>query len=177
MVDTRLEVWARELPSLDLATEGVVERIQKLAHHLERSLGETAGEFGLSLADWHMLAALRGSGEPYRQTAGKLASWLSLSPGAMTSRIDKLEERGWVRRVPDLEDRRVLHVELTDEGRSHWEEAVGVQAAREQLVAAALDERQKETLNRLLRKLMLSFEATAAVKREQPKSPATPAPV
>lgn len=33
-----------------------------------------------------------------------------------------------------------------------------MQAQREQLIAAALDEREKRALNRLLRKLLLSFE-------------------
>jgi len=33
-LDAVLLVWAREIPSLDPLTEGVVERIHILAHHL-----------------------------------------------------------------------------------------------------------------------------------------------
>jgi DNA-binding MarR family transcriptional regulator len=160
-VDRKLEVWRRELPDLDFATEGLVERIQKLSRYLDRSLGETAAEYGLTIGDWHFLGALRAAGPPYRVTAGALAEQLGVTAGALTSRIDRLEERALVRRVPDSEDRRSTWVALTDEGRATWDAAVAVQARREQLVAAGLDERQKERLNDLLRRLMLAFEDEA----------------
>ena len=160
VVDEKLEIWARELPMLDLPTEGLVERIQKLARHLHRSLGETAAEYGLTDTDWRLLSSLRGAGPNYRLPAGVLAEQLSLSPGAITQRLDGLEKAGYLRRVPDPEDRRVLQIELTAEGRKRWEEAVAVQARKEQLVADALDEREKAELNDLLRKLMLSFAAS-----------------
>jgi DNA-binding MarR family transcriptional regulator len=158
-VDEKLEVLGRELPQIDLPTEGIVQRIQKLAWRLNRSLNETAAEYGLSHADWSLLGSLRASGAPYRQAAGKLAEHVSITPGAMTSRLDKLEARGLVRRVPDADDRRVLQIELTDEGDRIWTEAVAVQAEKERLIAAALDARQQEQLNALLRKLMLSTDA------------------
>jgi DNA-binding MarR family transcriptional regulator len=160
VVDEKLEIWARELPLLDLPTEGLVERIQKLARHLNRSLDETAASFGLTLTDWRLLGSLRGAGPDYRLPAGVIAEQLSLSPGAITQRLDGLEQAGYLRRIPDPDDRRVLQIELTPEGRTRWEEAVGVQAAKEQLIADALDEREKAALNDLLRKLMLSFAAS-----------------
>jgi DNA-binding MarR family transcriptional regulator len=164
-VDEKLEVLGRELPQIDLPTEGIVQRIQKLAWRLNRSLNETAAEYGLSHADWSLLGSLRASGAPYRQAAGKLAEHVSITPGAMTSRLDKLEARGLVRRVPDADDRRVLQIELTDEGDRIWTEAVAVQAEKERLIAAALDAREQEQLNALLRKLMLSTGAGPGSKK------------
>lgn len=163
-VDEKLEVLGRELPQIDLPTEGIVQRIQKLAWRLNRSLNETAAAYGLSHADWSLLGSLRASGAPYRQAAGKLAEHVSITPGAMTSRLDKLEARGLVRRVPDADDRRVLQIELTDEGDRIWTEAVAVQAEKERLIAAALDARQQDQLNALLRKLMLSTDAEPGSK-------------
>ena len=163
-VDEKLEILGRELPQIDLPTEGIVQRIQKLAWRLNRSLNETAAEYGLSHADWSLLGSLRASGAPYRQAAGKLAEHVSITPGAMTSRLDKLEARGLVRRVPDADDRRVLQIELTDEGDRIWTEAVAVQAEKERLIAAALDAREQEQLNALLRKLMLSTGAEPGSK-------------
>ena len=163
-VDEKLEILGRELPQIDLPTEGIVQRIQKLAWRLNRSLNETAAEYGLSHADWSLLGSLRASGAPYRQAAGKLAEHVSITPGAMTSRLDKLEARGLVRRVPDADDRRVLQIELTDEGDRIWTEAVAVQAEKERLIAAALDAREQEQLNALLRKLMLSTGAESGSK-------------
>ena len=160
-IDGKLEIWGRELPQLDLETEGLVERIQKIARGLRRSMDETAAQFGLTTADWGMLAALRGAGPPYRLTAGRLAEQCWVSPGAMTSRIDRLEERGFVRRMPDPDDRRVLQIELLPAGRKTWEEAVGVQARKELIVASALDAAQKRQLNDLLRLLVLELEREA----------------
>ena len=77
----------------------------------------------LTHADWGLLGSLRAAGKPYRQPAGKLAQHVSITPGAMTSRLDKLEARGLVRRVPDEEDRRVLQIELTEDGDRIWSEA------------------------------------------------------
>jgi DNA-binding MarR family transcriptional regulator len=165
LVDEKLENLGRELPQIDLPTEGIVQRIQKLAWRLNRSLNETAAEYGLSHADWGLLGGLRAAGAPYRQPAGKLAEHLSITPGAMTSRLDKLEARGLVRRVPDAEDRRVLQIELTDEGNRMWTEAVGVQAEKERLIAAALDPHEQEQLNTLLRKLMLAVGAGPGSKK------------
>ena len=55
-----------------------------------------------------------------------------------------------------------MFVELTDAGRKAWEDSVSAQAAKESLVAAALNKDEKRQLNALLRRLMLEFE-----RREQ----------
>ena len=47
-VDTTLEVWARELPFLDLETEGIVERIHTLERYVDRTMRETLDTFELS---------------------------------------------------------------------------------------------------------------------------------
>ena len=76
----------------------------------------------------------------------------------MTNRLDQLEEAGLVRRLRDPDDRRGVLVELTERGREVWEEAVVVQAEKEALLAGALNAREREQLNGLLRRLMLEFE-------------------
>jgi DNA-binding MarR family transcriptional regulator len=158
IVDGHIEDWLREFPDMDVATEGLVERIQKLARYFERSLGETAREFGLTIQDWELLSSLRRVGPPYRLSPSRLASDLMLSSGAMTARLDRLERAGLVRRRPDPDDRRAIRVELTEKGRQTWGAAVDVQAAKERQIAAALSEKEKELLNGLLRRLMRTFE-------------------
>jgi DNA-binding MarR family transcriptional regulator len=55
-------------------------------------------------------------------TAGELATAVGLSPGAVTTALDRLEQRGFVRRTRDSEDRRRVMVELTEEAnRAAWE--------------------------------------------------------
>ena len=161
IVDRHLEDWVREFPGMDVATEALVERIAKLARYLERSLGETASEFGLTIQDWELLGALRRVGPPYRLSPSTLAQDLLLSPGAMTARLDRLERTGLIRRRPDPVDRRATRVELTEKGSKTWGTAVDVQAAKERSIGAALKEKEKAVLNDLLRRLMRTFEATA----------------
>ena len=158
-VDRMLEVWKNELPDLDLATEGIVERIQKLNKFLDRAMNETLAEFDLDRGEWRLLGALRRSGPPYRRSPGHLADDLGLSSGAMTNRLDRLEAAGLLRRLPDPDDRRGLKVELTDAGWRAWQDSTGAQAQKEALVASALDPAEKEELNGLLRTLMLEFES------------------
>ncbi len=50
-------------------------------------------------------------------TAGQLAEACDLSPGAMTTAIDRVEQAGYARRVRDLPDRRSVRVEVTPRAR------------------------------------------------------------
>jgi DNA-binding MarR family transcriptional regulator len=157
-VDRMLEVWKHELPDLDLATEGIVERLHKHNTYIDRAMNETPAEFNQDRGEWRLLGALRRSGPPYRRSPGNLADDLGLSSGAMTNRLDRLEAAGLLRRLPDPDDRRSLKIELTDAGWQAWQDSVGAQAQKEALVASALDPEEKEALNGLLRRLMLEFE-------------------
>jgi DNA-binding MarR family transcriptional regulator len=158
-VDDFLDSIKEELPqSVDLTVEGIVDRIGGINRRIKKSLDETLAEHGLTLADWRVLGALRWAGAPYRRSAGDLARVADLSSGAMTNRLDQLEQAGLVRRLRDPDDRRGVLVEPTDKGRQLWEEAIGVQARKEALVAAALDAEEREELNALLRRIMLAFD-------------------
>jgi DNA-binding MarR family transcriptional regulator len=77
----------------------------------------------------------------------------------MTNRLDNMERRGVIRRIDDPDDRRGVIIELTDEGRRLWDEAVGAQAEKEAVVGLALTLEEREELNDLLRRLMHVFEA------------------
>jgi DNA-binding MarR family transcriptional regulator len=83
---------------------------------------------------------------------------MELSSGAMTNRLDRLEQAGLVRRLRDPDDRRGIQVELTNKGKGLYEDAIGVQGRKESLVAAALTNTEKKQLNALLRRLMIEFE-------------------
>ena len=55
-------------------------------------------------------------------TAGELAVAVGLSPGAVTTALDRLEERGFVKRTRDPDDRRRVTLHLTEEAnRRAWE--------------------------------------------------------
>lgn len=157
-IDVFLEKHGDTLP-VDVETEGIVDRITRLSKRFISGMEETLTGFDLNYGEWRVLTSLRWVGPPYRRTPGQLAKSAELSSGAMTNRLDRLEEAGFVRRLPDPDDRRSVIVELTEKGNDVWLRAVGAQGEKERLVASALDDREKKQLNALLRRLMLVFEA------------------
>jgi DNA-binding MarR family transcriptional regulator len=158
-LDDMLLVWAREIPNLDPLTEGIVERIQFLAKRFNQSMDATLEAYGLEHRAFQLLGKLRSVGPPYRRTPGQLADGMHLSGGAMTNRLDRMEEAGLIRRLPDPSDRRGTLIEPTEAGHAAWDQAVGTQAEREALIAGTLTEREREELHRLLRRLMRAFPA------------------
>jgi len=70
-------------------------------------------EFGLTNAQWKPLLLIQ---KGHCRTAVELARLSSCDSGAMTRLLDRLEAKGLVRRVRSQEDRRVVNLELTEEG-------------------------------------------------------------
>jgi DNA-binding MarR family transcriptional regulator len=145
--------------AVDLEVEGIVDRIGGIQRRIKNALRETLVPYGITPEDWSVLSTLRLRKVDRRSSPGLLARELELSSGAMTSRLDRLEELGFVRRLPDPGDRRGVVVELTDEGRAAWDAAVEVQGRKEAFFASALSPTEQQQLNALLRKLMLALEA------------------
>ena len=171
-LDAQLDVWTREIPSLDRLTEGIVERIQKLSRLFNHSMEATLAETGLAVRAYRVLGRLRYQGPPYRLSAGELAEEMGLSSGAMTNRLDRLEEAGLVRRIADPDDRRGVLVEPTAAGHAAWDRTVHTQAAREALIASVISDSEKEQLHTLLRRLMGAFpeEVREAARRSKAKA-------
>jgi DNA-binding MarR family transcriptional regulator len=84
---------------------------------LSSILAEADGElaaYDLTYVQWlplYKLAMNEGT------TMAGLARDLDIDPGAMTRSLDRLEAKGLLRRERSTEDRRVLHLALTPEGR------------------------------------------------------------
>jgi DNA-binding MarR family transcriptional regulator len=157
-VDKILVQWQRERPDLDVSPMGIIGRMGRLAKHLERAIQETLSEFGLTIGEFDVLAALRRSGQPYRLSPTELFNTLMVTSGTMTHRIDRLEQAELVKRNPDPSDRRGMLIELTDKGFNAIEKAVEAHVINEHRVLNVLEESECEVLAQLLRKLLVSFE-------------------
>ncbi len=75
----------------------------------------TSPAHGIEAWMYDVLATLRRSGEPYELAAGDLVRQTMVTTGAITNRVDRLEERGLVERHT-TDDRRKVIVRLTDKG-------------------------------------------------------------
>jgi DNA-binding MarR family transcriptional regulator len=157
-VDKILAQWQRERPDLDVSPMGIIGRMGRLAKHLERAIQETFSEFGLTIGEFDVLAALRRSGQPYQLSPTELFNTLMVSSGTMTHRIDRLEQAELVKRIPDPSDRRGTRIELTDKGFNVIEKAVEAHVINEHRVLSVLEGSERKTLTQLLRKFLVSFE-------------------
>jgi DNA-binding MarR family transcriptional regulator len=91
---------------------------------------------------------------PYRMLPSQLSTSLLVSSGTMTSRLDRLESRGLIRRDSHPTDRRSVVVELTDDGLRIADEGVTRHVQAETAMLASLSDRERATLDRLLSKLI-----------------------
>ncbi len=157
-LDALAAQWRRERPDLDTAVMAEVARLLVIARLIDRRLEATAAEFGVHPSEGDVLFTLRRAGAPHRLSPKGLAEALLVTSGTMTNRLDRLEARGLVRRLPDPRDRRGLLVELTDAGRALADEAVAVHVAREEELLAGLTPREREQLARLTRKLLAGLQ-------------------
>jgi len=81
-----------------------------------------------------------------------------LSSAGVTSRIDRLERRRFVRRLADPNDRRGVLIELTDEGLEVVDAAVAANSASDRQLLERLDPQEIAQLEVLLRKLLGGLE-------------------
>ncbi|MEV6587170.1 MarR family winged helix-turn-helix transcriptional regulator [Streptomyces acidicola] len=132
-----------------------VHRIQK--RHLERS--------GLDItpAQSRLLRTLTHYGSPPRMA--DLAERLEVVPRAVTTLVDGLEASGRVRRVPDPSNRRVIRIELTDEGRMALRELRGARRAAAEEILAPLTDEQRDVLGGLLNTLVDGVDTTTGAGR------------
>lgn len=158
MVDGHVDQAVREFPEIDPSVEAIVSRIDKLSRYLNKSMAESLARHELTEGEYKVLVKLRLAGEQHRLSPGELSQMLLLSTGAMTNRLDRLEERDLVVRRPDPRDRRGILVELTPRGEEVLAGAVLEQAAKEAKLVEVLDGDDREQTNELLRKLLIHFE-------------------
>ncbi len=147
--------WAvANWPQIDPEVEGIVTRVEKIDRYLQAAFRESLGEVGLTKEEWKVLMALHRSVRSH----GWLCGDLDVSTGAMTNRLDKLEQHGLIQRAPNPEDRRGVLLELTPAGQARLEQYIDAGAGRERELLESLTPAEKRDLNRLLAKLLLSLQ-------------------
>jgi DNA-binding MarR family transcriptional regulator len=153
-IDELVAQWHAERPDLDVEVMAVVARLLAVGALIGRRLDAFAAEHGLDRGQGDVLFTLRRAGKPYRLSPSGLAQSLLVTSGTMTNRLDRLEQRGLITRVPNPSDRRGLDVQLTDQGFRLVEELVGEHVENERRMLEPLGARDREQLVRITRKLL-----------------------
>jgi DNA-binding MarR family transcriptional regulator len=153
-VDEIAAAWQRERPDLDVAPMHVMSRLDRLADLLGERRVEIFARHDLRRHEFDVLAALRRSGAPFELTAGELTAQTHVTSGTMTSRLDRLSERGLVTRAADPQDGRLVRVRLTSAGRSAVDAAMAALVAEERELLAPLSKPAQQQLAAALRELL-----------------------
>jgi len=155
-VDSILGQWARERPDLDCSPMGVIGRISQLQREVHLAQRATFARHGLDVPSFDVLAALRRAGEPYQLTPTALMRTALVTSGAITQRLDRLEEKGLITRERSAADGRAVVVTLTAAGRAALDAALPDHLETEQRLLDGLSDAEREQLAGLLRRLLVA---------------------
>ena len=136
----------------------------ELAEQIDRELEP----FALTSAQWLPLFKLHLG---QANTATALARECRMDCGAMTRMLDRLEEKGLVQRVRSAQDRRIVHVELTPEGRTTAQRIPDALCRVQNAYLHGFHPHERDELLSLLRRVFhnaQAFKAQGATAPEQP---------
>lgn len=144
--------WARERPDVDVSPIAVIGRVHSLAEWLTEQRTALYADYALGPGEFDVMAALLRSGEPYEMTPTAIADWTVVSSGAVTKRVDRCVEQGWVTRRAGQADGRSRVVALTPEGRELIEVVVAASLNRVHELVRPLERDERDQLAGLLEK-------------------------
>jgi len=141
----------------DESVQRVITAVFSLTRKLDQWYTRQLADLGISHGEWSVLAHLATSGKPV--TPSKLADVANIAASSMTHRLDRMTERGLLRRSPDPANRTRVLVELTDAGRNVVDAAFAELMSAERQITAALDVADHDQLTRSLRLLLARYGA------------------
>ena len=160
--DLHVERW-RDHWVLDKGFDDDVEamtvRIGTIQKWFKTTTKDAVATVGLQDFEYDTLHALMIRDTPGRASPGELAQEMGVSNAGVTGRLESMEKKGWLKRMPGAADRRRVEVEATREGLRLWREAMALRGSAEHDVGTALTRRELATLNKLLKKMTLYIEA------------------
>jgi DNA-binding MarR family transcriptional regulator len=157
-IDRIVSQWRIALPNLDPSSLEVVGRVLVLAQRLEERVSTALAEHKLSLGQFDILATLRRKGPRGELSPSELLKNVALSSGGMTARLDKLAEAGLIARKPDPIDRRMLVIELTEQGERVIDSAAASRFADARDALPPFNSLELKLLEDLLRRWLCTFE-------------------
>ncbi len=130
----------------------LAEQLLRLTRRLQRIQSRKLEPAGITPAQFRLLRTVaQYDGAP---RMADLAQRLDVVPRAVTTLVDGLEASGRVRRVPDPDSRRVVRIEITDEGIATLRSLRNGRRAAAEEILAPLTADQRDVLGGLLTALV-----------------------
>jgi DNA-binding MarR family transcriptional regulator len=144
--------------------ESIGYLMKRITMSIVQQADRRLGEHGLTSAQWGPLFKIRG----HDTTVADLARELEMDAGAMTRLLDRLEKKGLCKRIRSTEDRRVVNVELTPEGKDAIAEVPAVLADVLNAHLAGFSKTEWQALRGYLQRMLANGEAMRGAEQKQP---------
>ena len=141
----------------DESVQRVITAVNSMSRKLEQWYTRQLVDLDLSHGEWNVVAQL-ATAEGRPMTPSRLADASNIAASSMTHRLDKMTERGLVRRSPDPDNRTRVLVELTDQGWELFGAAVREANVVESDILAGLTRTERGQLAALLEVVISSLD-------------------
>ena len=145
--------WRDRFPDEQIDSVPAVMRVLRWAQDTELAVNDALKPFDIGRGGVEVMCAVVRS-HNHRLAPKDVMKRMVVSSGGLTARIDKLEAKGLLRRVPDPEDRRSFLLEATPEGVEIAKAAHARHVAVVREKIRALDAAELEMLDQLAKKLL-----------------------
>lgn len=147
-------------PGLEVVGLPITGRVLRLAQVLQARREEQLAPFGITVADFDVLASLRRRAGTGSVNVRDLQRAMMLSSSGITKRLDRLEGSALIERQPDPADRRGVLIRLTSAGLELIDAAIpAITRFETDLVRGALGvEKDRLRVEGSLRQLLLAHE-------------------
>jgi DNA-binding MarR family transcriptional regulator len=136
--------------------------LQRFGLERDRMRAALASQAGITATDLDALEHLEADGP---LTQRDLGDRLSLTSGAVTMLVDRLERAGWVRRRPHPSDRRYVMVELSEQAAERAPAGLSTFHARVGKIADAVPPEHRDAIRAFLQAAAEAASSAAAEMR------------
>jgi len=139
------------------------------AHQMEQRMNEELAVHGITLRQWEVLVWLSFAGECAQS---QLAVRMRIEAPTLAGVLGRMERDGWIRRVPDEQDRRRKIIRPTEQVQPVWEKMVHcARRVRAEAIEGVSEDELRVVRNVLgrVRKNLAGDAAVDSLAREQPE--------
>jgi len=136
-------------------TQSLGRTISRVKLAMMEALDHELEPFDITAAQYVILVTL-AAGEA--DSASGLCKGISYDPGAMTRMIDRLEQKGLIRRVQRPDDRRKVLLELTPEGKTLYPQMRASAANVQNRFLRGFTKADVRTLDGLLKRMLANAD-------------------
>jgi DNA-binding MarR family transcriptional regulator len=153
-VQKKVQQWSKQMPNLNTKPMALISRLQQTTKEINLELYTNFEDYKLTDAGFDVLATLLCAGPPHSLSPSELLEQMDITSGTMTTRIDKLEKKGLVKRKIKKNDKRSVNVGLTNKGLKLIEEAIVAHIKTQEKIVAVFDEEEQVIFISMLQKYL-----------------------